>query len=109
MSYFIETYLPFTKDELPARKIYTISGKDYGIYIDYNSVGDFYTVEISDTDGNILLTNKLTSLSVINDAIIAGLDITQQLAPVCYEIPNSSDPITSDTFDKFKIFLMGIE
>lgn len=109
MSYFINTYLPFTKDEIPAKKIFTLSNKDYNIFVDYNSVADFYTVEISDLDGNVLLTNKLTSLSVINDCIIDGLDIVEQLSPVCYEVPDSSESMTESTFEKFKIFLVESE
>lgn len=109
MSYYIETYYPFTKDELPAKKTFTIEGIDYGLYIEYNSVGDFYTIQISDTAGNILLTNKITALSALNDCIIKGLNISNPMSAVQYDTPNSTDSVTASTFDKFKIFSVGFE
>lgn len=106
MNYYIEKYYPFSSDEIPAEKIFTIDTVDYSLFVDYNSIGDFYTIQISDSDGNVLLTNKLSTLTAVNDCIINGLTIPNRIIPINYERPDDTRQVNESTFTDFQLYLL---
>lgn len=51
-------FFTFTHDELPVTKNYLVGGILYQITLMYNETSNFYTAELADTDGNLIMTSK---------------------------------------------------
>lgn len=101
----IQDFLSFTVDEVPVEKNFIIEGNEYKFLLQYNSFGDFYTMTIKNLNDEILITNKLTYLSPINDAVIEGLNIISKIIPVNYDDPDTDLPVTKANFSKISIML----
>lgn len=101
----IQDFLEFTVDEIPVEKTFTIEGTDYKFLIQYNQYGDFYTCTIKTIDGVVLIVNRLTYLSPINDSVIKGLDIVSKIIPVNYDNPDTDVNINKENFSKITIML----
>ncbi len=103
----IQNYLQISdQTTFPFSKIFLIDGKEYDVEIDYNSYNDFYTVKVSDTSGNVLLTNKLTYFSEINDSIIKGLDIVKKLLPLDYNQPDTEYTVNKENYSKTDLYFL---
>lgn len=101
----IQDFLSFTVDEIPVEKNFIIEGNEYKFLLQYNSFGDFYTMTIKNLNDEILITNKLTYLSPINDSIIEGLDIVSKIIPVNYDDPDNDLEVNKANFSKISIML----
>ena len=101
----IQDFLIFTVDEIPAEKNFVIEGVEYKFLLQYNSYGNFYTMTIKSIDNVILLTNRLTYLSPINDSVIEGLSIVSKIIPVNYDDPDNDLAVTKENFSKISIML----
>lgn len=101
----IQDFLLFTEDEVPVEKNFVIEGNEYKFLLQYNSYHDFYTMTIKDLDNNILITNKLTYLSAINDSVIEGLNIVSKIIPVNYDDPDTDLVVNKANFTKISIML----
>lgn len=101
----IQDFLSFTVDEIPVEKNFIIEGNEYKFLLQYNSFGDFYTMTIKNLNDEILITNKLTYLSPINDAVIEGLDIVSKIIPVNYDDPDNDLEVNKANFSKISIML----
>lgn len=64
--------LPYTADEVPVRKIFDIGGTQLNYELQYNAIGDFYTLKILDLEDNIIYTTKMVSA---NDALHAAKNL----------------------------------
>ena len=74
----IQDFYHFTVDEIPVERILSLRVMSISFSCKYNTHYDFYTMTIKDLDNNILITNKLTYLSAINDSVIEGLNIVSK-------------------------------
>lgn len=101
----IQDFLSFTVDEIPVEKNFVIEGNEYKFLMQYNTHHDFYTMTIKDLDNNILITNKLTYLSAINDSVIEGLNIVSKIIPVNYDDPDNDLVVNKANFTKISIML----
>ena len=101
----IRDYLQFDSTEIPVEKNFVIEGNEYKFLMQYNEQGDFYTLTIKDLDDNILITNKLTYLSPVNDSVIEGLDIVSKIIPVNYDNPDLEVQVNKTNFGLISIML----
>ena len=101
----IRDYLQFDSAEIPVEKNFVIEGNEYKFLMQYNEQGDFYTLTIKDLDDNILITNKLTYLSPVNDSVIEGLNIVSKIIPVNYDNPDSEVEVNKANFGLISIML----
>ena len=101
----IRDYLQFDSAEIPVEKNFVIEGNEYKFLMQYNEQGDFYTLTIKDLDDNILITNKLTYLSPVNDSVIEGLNIKSKIIPVNYDNPDSDMEVNKTNFGLISIML----
>lgn len=101
----IQDFLSFTVNEIPVEKNFIIESNEYKFLLQYNSFGDFYTMTIKNLNDEILITNKLTYLSPINDSIIEGLDIVSKIIPVNYDDPDNDLEVNKANFSKISIML----
>ena len=104
----ISEYLEFTADEIPSEKIYNLDGTDYKFLVQYNTCCDFYTCTIKDMDNNILIVNRLTYLSTINDGVIKGLNISRKIIPVNYDDPDNGFDINQSNFKQINLMLVDV-
>lgn len=101
----IKDYLQFDSAEIPVEKNFVIEGTEYKFLMQYNSFGDFYTLTIKDLDDKILITNKLTYLSPVNDSVIEGLNIKSKIIPVNYDNPDLDLEVNKANFGLISIML----
>ena len=101
----IQDFLSFTVNEIPVEKNFIIEGNEYKFLLQYNSFGDFYTMTIKNLNDEILITNKLTYLSPINDSVIEGLDSVSKIIPVNYDDPDNDLEVNKANFSKISIML----
>lgn len=101
----IRDYLQFDSTEIPVEKNFVIEGNEYKFLMQYNEQGDFYTLTIKDLDDNILITNKLTYLSPVNDSVIEGLNIVSKIIPVNYDNPDLEVQVNKANFGLISIML----
>ena len=101
----IRDYLQFDSAEIPVEKNFVIEGNEYKFLMQYNEQGDFYTLTIKDLGDNILITNKLTYLSPVNDSVIEGLNIVSKIIPVNYDNPDSEVEVNKANFGLISIML----
>lgn len=101
----IQDFLQFDSTEIPVEKNFVIEGNEYKFLMQYNEQGDFYTLTIKDLDDNILITNKLTYLSPVNDSVIEGLNIVSKIIPVNYDNPDLEVEVNKDNFGLISIML----
>lgn len=101
----IQDFLQFDSTEIPVEKNFVIEGNEYKLLMQYNSQGDFYTLTIKDLDDKILITNKLTYLSPVNDSVIEGLNITSKIIPVNYDNPDLDIEVNKANFGLISIML----
>ena len=101
----IQDFLQFDADEIPVEKNFVIEGAEYKFLMQYNEQGDFYTLTIKDLDDNILITNKLTYLSPVNDSVIEGLSIVSKIIPVNYDNPDLEVEVNKANFGLISIML----
>jgi hypothetical protein len=101
----IQDFLQFDSTEIPVEKNFVIEGNEYKFLMQYNEQGDFYTLTIKDLDDNILITNKLTYLSPVNDSVIEGLDIVSKIIPVNYDNPDLEVEVNKANFGLISIML----
>ena len=103
-------YIPITHDELPCEKIFTLDGTDYALEFRFNDVADFYTLSVSDEDGDLLFTTKLTYLTEAIDAVIEGIDMTRNIVPAQFADIDADEPtdtqVTKNTFDEVYLCLI---
>jgi hypothetical protein len=99
----IQDFLQFDSTEIPVEKNFVIEGNEYKFLMQYNEQGDFYTLTIKDLDDNILITNKLTYLSPINDSVIEGLSIVSKIIPVNYDNPDLEVEVNKANFGLISI------
>jgi hypothetical protein len=101
----IQDFLQFDSTEIPVEKNFVIEGNEYKFLMQYNSQGDFYTLTIKDLDDNILITNKLTYLSPVNDSVIESLNIVSKIIPVNYDNPDLEVQVNKANFGLISIML----
>ena len=101
----IRDYLQFDSTEIPVEKNFVIEGNEYKFLMQYNEQGDFYTLTIKDLDDNILITNKLTYHSPVNDSVIEGLNIKSKIIPVNYDNPDLDLEVNKANFGLISIML----
>ena len=101
----IQDFLQFDSTEIPVEKNFVIEGNEYKFLMQYNEQGDFYTLTIKDLDDNILITNKLTYLSPVNDSVIEGLNIVSKIIPVNYDNPDLDLEVNKANFGLISIML----
>lgn len=101
----IQDFLQFDADEIPVEKNFVIDGTEYKFLMQYNEQGDFYTLTIKDLNDNILITNKLTYLSPVNDSVIEGLNIKSKIIPVNYDNPDLDLEVNKANFGLISIML----
>lgn len=104
------TYIQLTHDELPVQKIYEIDGINYIFNFDYNSIGDFYTFTIVDSEENPLYASKLAYLGNSLQEVVPGLSLkkkilTLNLSDALREIP-AIERISIDNFDSMRICII---
>ena len=104
-------YLPVTHDEIPVEKVFILDGKSYALEFNYNDVGDFYTLMVSDeSTGTLLFATRFSYLSEAIDAVVTGLSMTRNIIPslpVDIDADSPSDTqVTIDTFDEVRLCLM---
>ncbi|UOG61427.1 phage baseplate plug family protein [Leptospira noguchii] len=78
-------YLPFTTDTFPIRNEYEIDGKDFEFEFNYNSVGDFISVLVRDSEGRTLFATKLIYGVPLNHVIVEGFPNHIKLIPLDIE------------------------
>lgn len=66
----IRNYVPVDVDDLPATYLYDLDGTTYQFTFDYNEEGDFFTVDLADESGNVLVTGEKL---VLNQPLFASL------------------------------------
>jgi len=101
----IQDFLQFDSSEIPVEKNFVIEGTEYKFLMQYNEYGDFYTLTIKDLNDKILITNKLTYLSPINDSVIEGLNIKSKIIPVNYDNPDLDLEVNKANFGLISIML----
>ena len=101
----IQDFLQFDSTEIPVEKNFVIEGTEYKFLMQYNSFGDFYTCTIKVLNDKILITNKLTYLSPINDSVIEGLNIKSKIIPVNYDNPDLDLEVNKANFGLISIML----
>ncbi|HMW08370.1 MAG TPA: hypothetical protein PKL30_19245 [Leptospiraceae bacterium] len=101
----IQDFLQFDSTEIPVEKNFVIEGNEYKFLMQYNEQGDFYTLTIKDLNDDILITNKLTYLSPVNDSVIEGLNIASKIIPVNYDNPDSEVEVNKANFGQISIML----
>ncbi|EKO51276.1 hypothetical protein LEP1GSC127_2970 [Leptospira kirschneri str. 200801925] len=75
-------YLQFKPNSFPIRNQYEIEGKDYEFEFNYNSVGDFITVLVRDSEGKILFSTKLVYGVPLNHFVVDGFPNNVKLIPL---------------------------
>ncbi|WP_016753035.1 phage baseplate plug family protein [Leptospira kirschneri] len=75
-------YLHFTSNTFPIRYEYEIDKKDYEFEFNYNSVGDFITVLVRDSEGKILFSTKLVYGVPLNHFVVDGFPSNVKLIPL---------------------------
>ncbi|RHX89845.1 phage baseplate plug family protein [Leptospira stimsonii] len=78
-------YLPFSSDTFPIRNEYEIDGKDFEFEFNYNSVGDFISVLVRNSEGETLFTSKLIYGVPLNRSVVEGFPNHIQLIPLDLE------------------------
>ena len=101
----IQDFLQFDSTGIPVEKNFVIEGNEYKFLMQYNEQGDFYTLTIKDLNDDILITNKLTYLSPVNDSVIEGLNIASKIIPVNYDNPDSEVEVNKANFGQISIML----
>ena len=101
----IQDFLQFDSTEIPVEKNFVIEGNEYKFLMQYNEQGDFYTLTIKDLNDDILITNKLTYLSPVNDSVIEGLNIASKIIPVNYDNPDLEVEVNKANFGQISIML----
>lgn len=66
----IRNYVPVEVEDLPATYLYSLDGSTYQFTFDYNDEGDFFTIDLADEQGNVLLTGEKL---VLNQALFSSL------------------------------------
>jgi len=66
-------FIDFNREEIPASKIVDIDGKMYEIEIQYNELGDYYSLILYDENGLLLMTSKLVYMYDALSATVEGL------------------------------------
>jgi hypothetical protein len=72
-------YLPFTADEVPVKKTFSIGTVSYKFEIKYNDRYDYYMCYIYDIDDNLLYSAKLVLFGKLIHAVVDGLDVPYDL------------------------------
>lgn len=90
--------LPYTRDEIPVEKIFTIDETEFTYRIIYNAIGDFYTMQIKDDTGAILYTTKLVYLNNALHGASAILAIISEIIPI-NRLENSDQELNLSNFD----------
>lgn len=75
-------YLPFHSETFPVRYEYEIGGKNFEFEFNYNSVGDFITALVRDSEGKILFSTKLVSGIPLNHFVVDGFPNHIKLIPL---------------------------
>ncbi len=105
------SYLPLTDSEVPVGKDYDI-GNLYNFKFQKNVSRDFYTCEISDTDGNVLYSTRLTYLSPMIHAVVDGLEFTKNLIPFDIDELNATELLheflTESNFDEARLYELAV-
>ena len=100
-------YFPVSADEVPVGKDYSL-GTVYNFQFQYNESRDFYTCEISDLEGNLLYTTRLTYLSSMIHAVVDGLEFTKNLIPFDVRELNATELLheflTASNFDEVQLY-----
>ena len=104
-------YLPVTHDEIPVEKVFVLDGKSYALEFNYNDVGDFYTLLVSDeSTGTLLFTTRLSYFYEAIDAVVTGLSMTRNIfpaRPVDLDADYPSDTqVNADTFEEVRLCLI---
>ncbi len=74
--------IPVSFEELPCQKIVTLVDQDFSIELDWNSVGEFCTLSISDLFGNLLFAGKLVYGGNAFPFDIEGIPFEAALVPI---------------------------
>ncbi|EMM73520.1 hypothetical protein LEP1GSC038_2733 [Leptospira weilii str. 2006001855] len=94
-------YLPFHSETFPVRYEYEIGGKDFEFEFNYNSVGDFITALVRDSEGKILFSTKLVYGIPLNHFVVDGFPNHIKLIPLdlddLYRDEFSEIPVNRDT------------
>ena len=104
------TYMPLQHEELPVQKAFRIDGNNYIFHFDYNTTGDFYTLQIIDDNGNPIYTSKLTYLENAIHDVVSGLDLKRKIVPLnisdaMKNIP-SIERIGASNFDSMRLCIV---
>jgi hypothetical protein len=109
MSILIE-HIEFKRNEIPVSKKVEIDGVLYTIEVQFNEVGNFFTMILYDDDEKVLLSSKLVykgdALHVNNDELPG-----RKLVPLNIQQLSTGNPdntvLNFDTFDeKVKLYLI---
>lgn len=90
-------YLPIEKDLIPQQFAVSLWGTKFVFLVRYNSLGDFFTIDLSDANGNALVTGEKVMLNrpLFNEKADL-LGSAGYLMPI--DVSGSSDRITYDSF-----------
>lgn len=108
MSYVIPqnaTAFDVTHEQLPIILTQEINGVELNFGFDYNTEGDFYTVQISDAEDNLLQCAKLTYGKDFFERIATRLGLKAKIIPLdvgreLSEFPTGNVRVGKDNFGK---------
>ena len=103
-------FLPFTEDvaDLPVSKIFEVDNTEYTYEIDYNETYDFYTLKITDANGDLVYSTKLLYGSNALHAINEAAGISSKIVP--YDLTGLNTRIETSNFgDPVKLYVVEAE
>jgi len=100
-------YFPVSAAEVPVGKDYSL-GTVYNFKFQYNESRGFYTCEVSDLEGHLLYTTRLTYLSPLIHAVVDGLEFTKNLIAFDIRELNATELLheflTASNFDEVQLY-----
>ncbi len=95
-------YIPLIKDAVPYTAQYQIAGKTYKFTFRYNSYGDYFTIDLSSSDGLLILGEKVLYGKALFSSYRADTRLPQQ-AIIPVDMSMQSDRAGWD--DDFYLFM----
>lgn len=100
-------YLPFTFEELPVRKTFTLEdGRTFQLEVHHNEKHDFFTLYVFSLDDELIYSTKLCYL---RDAFHCGIEALAGLALVPYDFDNDTakhpihDRLSASNFNRVRL------
>lgn len=85
-------YLEINPDEIPAKKIFNLSGQDYILFFQFNKFGNFFTVQVS-KDDEILYIGKIQY----------GNFLIQFIEDIDFILPISEKDFSSEGYQNLRV------